>query len=279
MKNAIIIPNYLKEKSLVFSKEAKTLLEEKNYNPIILGENEKFEGEADFALVLGGDGTIIRASKQLYGTNIAMLGINFGHLGYLTECNPETAMYSIEKLINGDCVVENRIMLSCELIRDDKVEKSFIALNEIVLNRATFMKAFKMEIYMNARHTNTILGDGVIVATPTGSTSYNLSAGGPILTPTANNMVITQIAPIYFPSTPLVTAGDDFIEIKVKIDNSTKKGKVVLEVDGSESVEIENNDVIRIKRADFFARTIKVSNKSFYQILKEKLSKANYQEG
>ncbi|MBR2024868.1 MAG: NAD(+)/NADH kinase [Clostridia bacterium] len=275
MKNAIIIPNYLKEKSLAFSKETELLLKEKNYNPIILSENEKFKGEADFALVLGGDGTIIRASKQLYGTDIAMLGINFGHLGYLTECNPESAMDSIEKLINGECIIENRIMLDCELVREGKTVKNFIALNEIVLNRATFMKAFKMEIYINARHTNTILGDGVIVATPTGSTSYNLSAGGPILTPTANNMVITQIAPIYFPSTPLVTAGDDIIEIKVNIDNSTKKGKVVLEVDGSESVEIENDNVIRIKRADFFARTIKVSDKSFYQILKEKLSKAS----
>lgn len=275
MKSVIIIPNYLKEKSIEFSKNAKMLLEKKCYNPIILGENEKFKGEADFALVLGGDGTMIRASKQLYGTDIAMLGINFGHLGYLTECSPETAIDGIEKLINGDYVIENRLMLNCELLRDNQTVKSFIALNETVLNRATLMKAFKMEIFINGKHTNTVLGDGLIVSTPTGSTSYNLSAGGPILTPTANNMVITQIAPIYFPGTPLVTAGDDEIEIKVKIDNITKKGNVALEIDGSESVEIKDGDVIRIKRADRFARTIKVSDKSFYQLLKEKMSKAN----
>ena len=92
---------------------------------------------------------------------------------------------------------------------------------------------------------------------------------------TANNMVITQIAPIYFPGTSLVTAGDDIIEIKVKIDNITKKGNVALEVDGSESIEVKDNDIIRIKRAEHFARTIKVSDKSFYQLLKEKMSKAN----
>lgn len=275
MKNAIIIPNYLKAKSLDFSLEAKKLLENKNYNPIILEENEQFNGEADFALVLGGDGTIIRASKQLYGTDIAVLGINFGNLGYLTECNPETAIDAINKLINGEYNIESRLMISGDIIREGEKIHSFIALNEASLYRATLMKAFKMEVYINGKHTNTVLGDGLIIATPTGSTSYNLSAGGPILTPTANNMVITQIAPFSFPGTPLVIAGDDVIEIKIKIDNITKKGNVSLEFDGSESVEIRDGDIIRIRKAEHFAKIIKVSDKSFYQILKEKLSKAN----
>ena len=277
MKNAIIIPNYLKEKSLEFSKKAKMLLEEKGYNPIILGENEAFDGKADFALVLGGDGTIIRASKQLYGTDIAVLGINFGNLGYLTECNPETAIDAINKLISGDYTIENRLMISGEIVREGKTIHSFIALNEASLYRATLMKAFKMEIYINNKHTNTVLGDGLIIATPTGSTSYNLSAGGPILTPTANNMVITQIAPFSFPGTPLVIAGDDVIKIRIKIDNITKKGNVSMEFDGSESVEIQDGDIIRIQKAEHNAKIIKVSDRSFYQLLKEKLSKANYE--
>lgn len=275
MKNAIIIPNYLKEKSLEFSKKAITLLEQKGYNPIILSENEHFNGDADFALVLGGDGTIIRASKQLYGTDIGVLGINFGNLGYLTECNPETAIDAINKLVAGEYNIENRLMISGDIIREGRLIHSFIALNEASLYRATLMKAFKMEIYINGKHTNTVLGDGLIVATPTGSTSYNLSAGGPILTPTASNIVITQIAPFSFPGTPLVTAGDDTIEIRIIIDNITKKGNVSLEFDGSESIEIKDGDIIRIKRAEHFAKIIKVSDKSFYQILKEKLSKAN----
>ncbi len=275
MKNAIIIPNYLKEKSLDFSKEAKMLLEEKGYNPIILSENEAFDGKADFALVLGGDGTIIRASKQLYGKDIAVLGINFGNLGYLTECNPETAIDAINKLISGDYTIENRLMISGEIVREGKTIHSFIALNEASLYRATLMKAFKMEIYINNKHTNTVLGDGLIIATPTGSTSYNLSAGGPILTPTANNMVITQIAPFSFPGTPLVIAGDDVIEIRMKIDNITKKGNVSMEFDGSESVEIQDGDIIRIQKAEHNAKIIKVSDRSFYQLLKKKLSKAN----
>jgi len=277
MKDAVIIPNYLKTKSLEFSVTLEKLLRAKGYNPIVLGENEAMQENADFAIVLGGDGTMIRACKQLYGADIPVLGINFGHLGYLTECGPENAMDAIAKLINGDFRIENRIMLSGSVVREGRTVYSFIALNEVSLYRATLMKAFKMEIYINGKHTNTVLGDGLIISTPTGSTSYNLSAGGPILTPTANNMVVTQIAPIYFPGSPLVTDGNDEIEIRVRIDNMAKKGSVAAEFDGSESFKLENGDSIIIKRAEHNAKIVKVTDTSFYQILKEKLSKANYE--
>ena len=275
MKKAIIIPNKLKERSKDFAASLKTLLENRGYNTIILEENEAYTENAEFAIVLGGDGTMIRASKQLCSSGIPLLGINFGHLGYLTECNPENAIETLNSVMDGNYRIENRLMLDVEIIRKGEIVGSFIALNEAVLNRATLMKAFKMEIYINGKHTNTVLGDGVLVATPTGSTSYNLSAGGPILTPTANNMVITQIAPIYFPGTPLVTDGNDVIEIKAIVENPNKKGSVQIELDGSESFSIENGDIIRIKRSESYARIIKVEDRSFYQILKEKLSKAN----
>ena len=215
MKNAIIIPNYLKEKSVAFSKEAEALLENAGYNPIILGENQTFTDKADFALVLGGDGTVLRASKQLYSTEIPMLGINFGHLGYLTECNPETAIESINKLVTGEYTVESRLMVSCELVRGKKAIKSFIALNEAVLNRATLMKAFKREIYINGKHTNTALGDGIIVATPTGSTSYNLSAGGPIALPSSQLMIMTPICPHTLNTRSIVLSANDTIEVRI----------------------------------------------------------------
>lgn len=275
MKNALIIPNYLKKNSLEFSQMAKKLLESKGYKTIVLEENERPNEKADFAIVLGGDGTMIRASKQLYGTDIPMLGINFGHLGFLTECNPETALEAIDKLISNEHKIENRLMISGSVVRGGREVHSFIALNEASIYRATLMKAFKMEIFVNGKHTNTVLGDGLIISTPTGSTSYNLSAGGPILTPTANNVVITQIAPIYFPGTPLVTDGHDEIEVRVKIENITKQGSVAVEFDGSESFLIEDGDIIKVKRAEYSARIIKVTDTSFYQILKEKLSKAN----
>lgn len=277
MKSAVIIPNYLKGNSLEFASSAEKLLQAKGYNTIILGENEKMASEAEFAIVLGGDGTIIRACKQLYGTDIPVLGINFGHIGYLTECGPENAIEAIDKLVSREYKIENRIMLSGEVVRDNSTVCSFIALNEAALNRATLMRAFKMEIYVNGKLTNTVLGDGLIVSTPTGSTSYNLSAGGPILTPTANNMVITQIAPIYFPGSPLVTDGNDEIEIKIKVDNTAKNGNVAIEIDGSECYQLQDGDIIKVKRAEHNAKIAKVTDTSFYQILREKLSKANFE--
>ena len=275
MKNAIIIPNYLKSSSLEFSTKAEAFLKSKSYNTIVLLENEVPKESADFAIVLGGDGTMLRACKQLYGTGIPVLGINFGHLGYLTECNPDGALDAINRVVTGDYRIESRLMISGEVIREGKSVFNFTALNEAALNRATLMRAFKMEIFVNSKHTNTVLGDGLLISTPTGSTSYNLSAGGPILTPTADNMVITQIAPIYFPGTPLVTDGNDDIEVRVNIDNHAKSGKVTLEIDGSESFDLENGDIIKIKKAEHSAKIIKVTDISFYQILKEKLSKAN----
>ncbi len=277
MKSAVIIPNYLKANSVEFSKIAEEQLNARGYEAIILGDNEKMTKEAEFAIALGGDGTIIRACKQLYGTDIPVLGINFGHLGYLTECGPENAIEAINKLANKDYKIENRIMICGSVIRGGTEAFTFTALNEAALNRATLMRAFKMEISVNGRLTNTVLGDGLIVATPTGSTSYNLSAGGPILTPTANNIVITQIAPIYFPGSPLVTDGNDEIEIRILVDNTAKSGNVAIEIDGNDSFKLQSEDIIKIKRAEHNAKIAKVTDTSFYQILREKLSKANFE--
>ena len=144
----------------------------------------------DAACVLGGDGSIIDAAHRLYGRNIPIVGINFGHLGYLTECNPDVALGAIDKIVKGEYTLENRIMLSGEVIRNGESVYSFVALNEASFYRSTLLKAFNAELYINGMLTQTVVGDGLIVATPTGSTSYHLSAGGPVLTPNSKNIVL-----------------------------------------------------------------------------------------
>jgi NAD+ kinase len=275
MKNAIIIPNYLKEESMGFCSVAKEMLENMGYGVSILGENDLPKEGAEFALVLGGDGTILRACKKLYMYDIPVFGINFGNIGYLTACNPDTAIECINKVVNGEYKVENRLMLQGEVVRQGQAVSSFIALNEATLFRSTMKKAFKSELYINGMNTQTILGDGVIVSTPTGSTSYNLSAGGPVLTPESNNMVITPLSPMQLLCTSIVAGGDDEVEIRVKIDSVIKDSRVSLEIDGDSSVDIFDGDVLKIKRAEKKARIIKVNDISFYQILKKKLSKVN----
>ncbi len=276
MKKAIIIPNYLKEESMQFSKIAIELLEKNGYSVSVLKENEPPTEKVDFALVLGGDGTLLRACKKLYKFDIPMLGINFDHLGYLTECNPDTAIEAIDKIVLGKYALENRMMLSGEVIREGKSVYSFVALNEASFYRSTLLKAFTAELFINGMLTQTVVGDGLIVATPTGSTSYNLSAGGPVLTPNSSNIVLTPISPKYFPRSSLVANGDDKIEIKVIVDSIVKTGNPALQIDGDDAFTLNDGDIIRIGRNIEYAKIIKVTNQSFYQVLRKKLSKATY---
>ena len=274
MKKAIIVPNYLKENSIGFSLIAKDLLSKNGYEVQVLDEKEEPREKADFALVLGGDGTLLRACKRLYEKDIPMLGINYGNLGYLTGCNPENALEAIEKIVSGDFTIEERAMIKGEVVRNGKVVYTFVALNECAFYRASFLKAFTMEIYINGVYTHSVVGDGLIVATPTGSTSYNMSVGGPVLTPNSDNMVITPVSPIYFPKSSLVTNGLDQIDIGIKVNSVTKIGTPSLQIDGDVAFDLCDGDIVKIQKHKRCARIIKVSDRSFYQILSHKLSKA-----
>lgn len=275
MKRAIIVPNYLKAQSMGFCETAKDLLENMGYEVTVLAESDMPTKKADFALVLGGDGTILRACKKLYMLDIPVFGINFGNMGYLTACNPDTAIECINKLVNGEYKTESRIMLNGSIIREGKVVYSFVALNEATLFRSTLKKAFNSELYINGMITETVFGDGIIVATPTGSTCYNLSAGGPVLTPESNNIVITPLSPMHFVCSSIVARGEDAIAIKVKIGGVVSEASVSLEIDGDSSFDIMDGDVLKIEKAEKTAKIIKVSDTSFYQILRKKLSKVN----
>ena len=275
VKRAIIVPNYLKAESVSFCNVARGMLEELSYTVEVLAEDEMPSGVADFALVLGGDGTILRACKKLYTLNIPVFGINFGNVGYLAGCNPDTAVDCIERVVSGNYNVENRLMLQGEVVRNGVTAYSFVALNEATLFRSTLKKAFKTEIYINGMSTETVLGDGVVIATPTGSTSYNLSAGGPVLTPESDNIVITPLSPMQLVCSSIVAGGNDTVDVRVAINSLVKDACVSLEIDGDCSFDIYDGDIIKIKKAENTAKTIKVDNVSFYQILRKKLSKVN----
>ena len=271
MKKAIIIPNYIKSESMDFAKEAEKILTQNGYEVLVLKENDEPCNDANFAIVLGGDGTVLRASKKLYKLGIPMLGINFGHLGYLTECNPDLAVSAIDSLIKGNYTIDNRFMLKGSLERNGEEIYSFVALNEASFYRSTLLKAFTAELYINSMLTQTVVGDGLIVATPTGSTSYNLSAGGPVLTPNSKNIVLTPISPKYFPRSSIVAEGCDKVEIKVIVDSCVKAGNPALQIDGDNAFELNDGDIIRIEKNPECAKTIKITDQSFYQILRKKL--------
>jgi len=275
MKKAIIIPNTQKEKSLEFAPVAETFLREKGYKAEIITHGQPSLEDVDFAVVLGGDGTILRAARQLYGKDIPLFGINFGRLGYLTECSSDDALSGLESVADGSYRLESRMMIEGEIIRHGKKSAEFIALNEISVYRAMLMHALGMEIMINGKQTETVRGDGLIIATPTGSTSYNLSAGGPVLTPTSQNIVITAVAAHNLCHSSIVTDGEDTISARITYGFAEDRGSAFLEVDGSERYELYDGDIINVRRAKHTAKILKVSDKSFYQTLKEKLSRVD----
>ncbi len=273
MKNAIIIPNTLKQKSVDFAKIAQDFLTQKGYKATICSNTDTLPDDACVAVVLGGDGTILRASKRLYGKDTPILGINFGHLGYLSEVGCENAIDGLEALTNGEYIIEKRLMIEGEVIRNGERVLEFVSLNEASIYRSTLLHALKIEVSINGKPTETLCADGVIVATPTGSTSYNLSAGGPVLTPTSNSIVITPVSPIFYPRSSIVTDGSDETEVLVSFETINETGSPCIEVDGDTRFALENGDMIKIRRAPHCAKIIRISDKSFYQILREKLSK------
>lgn len=275
MRNAIIVPNTLKQKSVEYAKRAELLLLKSGYNVQVYNDGDTPLENAEFAVVLGGDGTILRTAKRFYGMNIPLFGINFGHLGYLSAIGPDEADDGIKKLIRGDFTVEERIMLEGRIIRENQHMLKFVGLNEICVSRSTLVHAFSSELLINNKHTDTIIGDGVIISTPTGSTAYNLSAGGPVLTPTSKNMVITPVSPTYFPHLSIVIDDDDEAQIVIKYETMYENGKPCIEIDGESRYVLENNDIIKVTRAPYTAKIIKISDKSFYQILREKMSRAS----
>jgi NAD+ kinase len=272
MKKAIIIPNTLKESSVEFAPRAAAFLKENGYDAKIVTSIDN-DLEASFAVVLGGDGTILRAARQLYGKNIPIFGINFGNLGYLTECSAEDATEGLVRLVNGSYRVESRMMLEGEIVRGNETVSSFIALNEVCTYRATLMHALCAQLKINGNYTETVRGDGLIISTPTGSTSYNLSAGGPILTPTSRNIVITPVAAHTLSNPSIVTDGTDKASVSVSFGSPDDMGCACLEVDGYERHQLCDGDVINVRCAEHDAKIIKVTDKSFYQILREKLYK------
>lgn len=274
MKSVIIVPNTLKQATIQYAQELLKILGERGIDAKIYNDGNEVPASA-LAIVLGGDGTILRSAKRFYGKDILLFGINFGHLGYLSAISPNEAIDGIERLVSGNYIIEQRTMLEGEIIRNGKSEAHFIGLNEACVFRSSLMHALRAELSINKKHTETIIGDGVVISTPTGSTAYNLSLGGPILTPTSKSMVVTPISPTYFPKASIVIDGGDEAEVLISFETADENGAPCIEIDGEIRYSLQNGDVIKIKRSEHTAQIVKITEKSFYQILREKLSRAS----
>ncbi len=233
-------------------------------------------GDYDLCIALGGDGTIISTARLLRKRDIPILGINLGHLGFMSSVEKNEIDAAVELLINENYDTEERMMINARIIRKGvKTEPEYCAFNDVVISRLGFSRMISAKAFVNDAIVNTYFGDGIIVSTPTGSTGYNLSAGGPIVTPEAELMVLTPICPHSLNTRSVVVAAKDRIRIVVDTIRDDFAGKAVMTIDGQESIELENEDEVEVFGAFTKTKLIRFRDRGFFKVLHLKLSDQN----
>ena len=227
--------------------------------------------DAQALIVLGGDGTMLRAARKLYGRNLPMIGINLGSVGYLTELPKDEAQEALDALIADNFTIEKRMMLRGEVLRGGKPVREGAALNDIVISRRGPLRVMRFENYVNDRPLNTFNADGIVVASPTGSTGYSLSAGGPIVSPDASLLVVTPIAAHAVGHHSVILSDSDVISIRIGPDRVVASSSAAVYFDGEDETELERGDTVRVTRAEERTSLIRLGQKSFLDILRQKL--------
>ncbi len=230
-------------------------------------ETEEFQSQSDLIVVLGGDGTMISTARLTGNRERLVLGINYGSLGYLTDFRIEEMFPALEMILAGEYEIDRRVMLDVEHFRADKKLAEGRVLNDVVINKSALARIIEIEVNLNRLYVNSFRADGLIVATPTGSTAYNLSAGGPILYPSMNAVVLTPICPFTLTNRPIVVPDEDEIEIILKNDIEG----VVLTLDGQVGFPIKASDKVLIRKSATTFNLVQPPNRNYFDVLRNKL--------
>lgn len=230
-------------------------------------ENVQIGDNIDLLVVLGGDGTMIATARLIGDRDIPILGINYGSLGYLTEFRIEEMYVALETILAGNYRLDRRVALRVEHLRENAVISSNRVLNDVVINKAALARIIEIEARFNKLFVNSFRADGLIIATPTGSTAYNLSAGGPIVFPSMNAIVMTPICPFTLSNRPIVVPDNAEIELNLK----TPDEEVVLTLDGQVGVQLQMNDIVRIRKSKTTFNLVEPANRNYFDVLRDKL--------
>ncbi|HYG98072.1 MAG TPA: NAD(+)/NADH kinase [Terriglobales bacterium] len=222
--------------------------------------------QPQFVVVLGGDGTLLSAARAVAPADIPILGVNLGSLGFLTEVPLAELFNTLEAVAENRCTVESRSMVHCDLVRDGHTIATYSALNDAVVNKSTIARLVNFDLYVDQVFVSNYKGDGVIVATPTGSTAYSLAAGGPILMPSVDALIVTPVCPHSLTHRPLVVR--DTAEIQIAVRNVDEEA--FLSIDGQVGVPITDGDHVVCRKAEHRVKILRL-RKSFFDVLRTKL--------
>jgi NAD+ kinase len=230
---------------------------------------EEIPSLVDLILVLGGDGTLISVARQVGDRQVPIVGVNLGQLGFLTEITREELPDMLDKLIAGDYKISERMMIDALIHRDGKVVGEYTVLNDAVINKGALARIIDLETYVDGRHLSTYKADGLIISTPTGSTGYSLAAGGPIIYPEINSLLITPICPHMLTNRPIVIWSRSIIEIEVKFLDDV----VFFTADGQVGHKLLPGDRVEVRRSETRTHLVISPYREYFQILRTKLSR------
>lgn len=228
---------------------------------------DQLAANVDLMIVLGGDGTMIATARMLGDCEVPVLGVNYGGLGYLAEFRVEELYTALESILASNYRVDTRVMLAVELLRGAEEVTRNRVLNDVVINKSALARIIEIEAYLNGQFVNSFRADGLIVSTPTGSTAYNLSAGGPVIYPSMNAVVITPICPFTLSNRPIVVPDDAEIELYLK----TEEEEVALTLDGQVGFPLQCQDRVRIKKSKATFKLVQPMNRNYFEVLRDKL--------
>ncbi len=280
MKSFLLITNNQKDKDMsVTDSVCNYLIKEKGKQvKTFVPVNREYEiskeqlAGVDCVIVLGGDGTILRVAKKIVKSGLPIVGINMGHLGYLADIDKGNVFSALDALCSGEYTTQNRMMLSGRVLRGGKELCCLDALNDIVITRGGSMQILNFEVSVNGKMLKAYRADGVILATPTGSTAYNLSSGGPIVEPGADMTLVTPIAPHTMLSRSIILKAEDEIEVSILPPHDLNVDQLIeVYFDGIERLKLEVGDKVVVTKSEMTTTLIRISSASFLETLYEKM--------
>ncbi len=224
--------------------------------------------QADLIIVLGGDGTLISVARQVNDLRVPILGVNLGSLGFLTEITRQELPVMLEAVLAGQYVLSDRMMLNVDILRGGESVATHTLLNDVVINKGTLARIIDMETWVDGDYLTTFKADGLIISTPTGSTGYNLAAGGPIIYPGINSLVITPICPHMLTNRPLIVPSSSVVAIDVSFADDV----VYFTGDGQIGANLEAGDRVEVRQSEARTHLIKSPTRDYFEILRTKLS-------
>ncbi len=236
-------------------------------DPVVCDDRELFR-MCDVVMTVGGDGTFLKAARKAYASGTPILGVNLGSLGFLTDVDRNEINEAVDLVLAGKYRIEERMMLESRLVRDGREIARDFALNDVVISRKALSRILHLRTCINGDFIDSFPGDGIIISSPTGSTAYSLSAGGPIVEPDMDIMIITPICPHILYSRSFITTGDR--EIEVTVDKNYGLSAMVT-VDGQKGYEAQSGDTIHVRKASHKVRMVKIHSYSFFNILRSKI--------